>query len=281
MNILITNDDGYKAQGLQALVRALRPMGNITVVAPKYHQSAMSTAVTMGLKPIAVKKVSESDKETWWYLDGTPASCVKFAIDEIFIGKKIDLLVSGINHGANTASAALYSATVGAAEEGALAGIPSIAVSMDDLNSNADFSAAEALLPGIVRKLVKKWPGKFGLLYNINFPKGKAEDIRGIRVCHQGVNHWEKEFRHYDSTVFNSHGYSAEDMGLKSTAPVLEDGEDVYVMVGDIVDNDCNVEPADHHYLKCGYITIVAAKIDFTDYAENGRLRDLGFDTNF
>lgn len=281
MNILITNDDGYKAQGLQALVRALRPMGNITVVAPKYHQSAMSTAVTMGLKPIAVKKVSESDKETWWYLDGTPASCVKFAIDEIFIGKKIDLLVSGINHGANTASAALYSATVGAAEEGALAGIPSIAVSMDDLNSNADFSAAEALLPGIVRKLVKKWPDKFGLLYNINFPKGKEEDIRGIRVCHQGVNHWEKEFRHYDSTVFNSHGYSAEDMGLKSTAPVLEDGEDVYVMVGDIVDNDCNVEPADHHYLKCGYITIVAAKIDFTDYAENGRLRDLGFDTNF
>lgn len=281
MNILITNDDGYKAQGLQALVRALRPMGNITVVAPKYHQSAMSTAVTMGLKPIAVKKVSESDKETWWYLDGTPASCVKFAIDEIFIGKKIDLLVSGINHGANTASAALYSATVGAAEEGALAGIPSIAVSMDDLNSNADFSAAEALLPGIVRKLVKKWPDKFGLLYNINFPKGKAEDIRGIRVCHQGVNHWEKEFRHYDSTVFNRHGYSAEDMGLKSTAPVLEDGEDVYVMVGDIVDNDCNVEPADHHYLKCGYITIVAAKIDFTDYAENGRLRDLGFDTNY
>ena len=281
MNILITNDDGYRAQGLQKLVSALRPMGNITVVAPKYHQSAMSTAVTMGLKPIAVKKISESEKETWWYVDGTPASCVKFAIDEIFIGKKIDLLVSGINHGANAASAALYSATVGAAEEGALAGIPSVAVSLDDLNCDADFSAVGSLLPGIIRKLVKKWPDKFGLLYNINFPKGKKEDIRGIRICHQGVNHWEKEFRRYDATVFDRHGYSAEDMGLKSTVPVPEDGEKVYVMVGDIVDNDCNIEPADHHYLKCGYITIVAAKIDFTDYAENGRLRDLGFDTNF
>lgn len=281
MNILITNDDGYKAQGLQALIRALRPLGNITVVAPKYHQSAMSTAVTMGLKPIAVKKISESKKETWWYVDGTPASCVKFAIDEIFIGRKIDLLVSGINHGANAASAALYSATVGAAEEGALAGIPSIAVSLDDLHSDADFSAVEALLPGIVGKLVSNWPDKFGLLYNINFPKGKKEDIRGMRVCHQGVNHWEKEFRLYDHRVFEKIGLTAESLGIKETVPSAEEGETVYVMVGEIVDNACNVEPADHHYLKCGYITIVAASIDFTDYAENGRLRALDFDVNF
>lgn len=281
MNILITNDDGYMAKGIQALVRALRPLGNITVVAPKYHQSAMSTAVSMGLKPIAVKKVSESEKETWWYVDGTPASCVKFAIDEIFIGSKIDLLVSGINHGANAASAALYSATIGAAEEGALAGIPSIAVSLDDMHISADFDAVEELLPGIVRKLLKHWPDKFGLLYNINFPKGKASDIRGMRVCHQGVNHWEKEFRLYNPHVFEKLGISPEDMGIKDGLPSCEEGETVYVMVGDIVDNDCNVEPADHHYLKCGYITIVAARIDSTDYAENGRLRDLGYDVNY
>lgn len=281
MNILITNDDGYKAQGLQALVRALRPMGDITVVAPKYHQSAMSTAVTMGLKPIAVKKISASEHETWWYLDGTPASCVKFAIDEIFIGQKIDLLVSGINHGANAASAALYSATVGAAEEGALAGIPSIAVSLDDMHTVADFDAVEALLPGIIQKLLDNWPDKFGLLYNINFPKGKVSDIRGMRVCHQGINHWEKEFRLYDPNAFAKLGIKPEDLGLTGPLPSPEEGETVYVMVGDIVDNTNNVEPADHHYLKCGYITVVAARIDSTDYSESGRLRVLGFDVNY
>ena len=263
MKIVITNDDGYLAGGLETLVRVMKEFGDLTVVAPKSPQSAMSTAVTMGLKPIAVKKIGEIRGERRWYVDGTPASCVKYAFDEIFWPEKPDMVVAGINHGANTASAALYSATLGAVEEGALAGIPSIGISFDSQDPDADMSVVGQLLPGIIRKLLKHRSRKFGVFYNINFPALPADKIKGIRVCHQGINHWEREFRRIDPV------------------PGAEEGEDFFVMVGDIEDNSNNIEPADHHYLSCGYITIVACRIDETDYEENGRLRDLGFDVNF
>lgn len=263
MKILVTNDDGFSAKGLEVLVRIMRKFGDITVIAPKYPQSAMSTAVTMGGKVIAVKQLSKSAHEEWWYLDGTPASCVKFALDEIFWPKKPDLVVSGINHGANTGSAQLYSATLGSAEEGALAGIPSFGISFDSMTPDADMSAVEQLLPDIIRKLLKHKSRKFGVYYNINFPALPADRIKGIRICHQGINHWEREFTHAERPAD------------------AEEGEKFFIMVGDLTDNDNNIEPADHHYLACGYITIVADKIDATDYEENGRLRQLGFDCNF
>lgn len=263
MKILVTNDDGYEARGLKVLVGIVRSMGDLTVIAPKYPQSAMSTAITMGGKPIAVKQISNDPKESWWYMDATPASCVKFAFDEIFWPKKPDILFSGINHGANAASAELYYATLGAAEEGALAGIPSFGISLDSYDVGADMSAIEKYLPGIIHKILKHKSKKRGLFYNINFPDLPADKIKGIRVCHQGVNHWEREFKRVDPE------------------PNAEEGEKFYVIVGDIVDNKENIEPADHHYLGCGYITIVADNIDATDYEENGRLRDLEMDCNF
>ncbi len=267
MHILVTNDDDYTAPGLQVLVEILRGFGDVTVVAPKFQQSAMSIAVTMGGRPIAVKKLMDTKGERWWYADATPASCIKFALNEIFIDRKPDLVVAGINHGSNTGSATIYSATLGAAEEGALAGIPSFGISMDDHDRNADLSAVREFLPGILKKLLKHRRRKFGLYYNINFPNAGKKDIRGIRICHQGINHWEREFTTYDT-------------GLP-VKPVLEEGEKAYMIVGDLADNDNNIEPADHHYVACGYITIVALKTDRTDYEETGRLRDLEFDCNF
>ena len=115
MKILVSNDDGYNAKGIRTLVRLLRNYGEVTVVAPKKAQSGMSMAVTMGYAPIAVKHIGMEDGADWWYLDGTPASCVKFGIDNIFWPDKPDLVVSGINHGNNAATAALYSGTIGAA----------------------------------------------------------------------------------------------------------------------------------------------------------------------
>ena len=280
MHILVTNDDGYNAPGLRVLVDILRDFGVVTVVAPKYQQSAMATAVTMGYKPIAVKKLKEEKGERWWYADATPTSCIKFALNEIFIGKRPDLVITGINHGSNTGSAAIYSATLGAAEEGAVAGIPSFGVSMDSHDRNTDLSAIKELLPGILKKLLKHKSRKFGLYYNINFPNAKREDIRGIRICHQGINHWEREFTTYDYGIFDEMGISPADVGIP-VMPVLEEGEKAYMIVGDLTDNDNNMEPADHHYVACGYITIVPLKTDKTDYEETGRLRDLEFDCNF
>ena len=103
MKILVTNDDGYNAKGLRTLVKILRPYGEITVVAPKQHQSGMSMAVNLGQSPIPVKKISEVPGERWWYIGGTPSSCVKYGIDNIFYPEKPDVVVSGINHGAISA----------------------------------------------------------------------------------------------------------------------------------------------------------------------------------
>ena len=274
MRILITNDDGYTAKGLKSLVESLREFGDLTVVAPKYHQSGMSMAVSMGLKPVAVKKLSESEHERWWYVDGTPSSCVKFALDELYYPEVPDVVVSGINHGANAASAVLYSGTVGAAQEAALAGIPTIAVSLDDLHPQADFSTVIKLLPGICRKLAAHRSRKFGILYNINFPNLPAEQIKGIRLCHQGIIHWEKEFKPYDANLFAKFGLTPADMGVLYM-PEVEKGETVLLMAGEVSDDKRNIPPADHHQLAKGYITIVPHSIDTTDYEELARLRRL------
>lgn len=274
MRILITNDDGYKAEGLIALVETLRPFGEITVVAPKYHQSGMSMAVSMGLKPIAAKKISEEGSEQWWYVDATPSSCVKYAFDEIYFPHLPDIVVSGINHGANAASAALYSATVGAAEEAALAGVPAIAVSLDNFSRHADFSSVQQLFPEIFRDLTKNMTKKFGTFYNINFPDLPASEIKGTRLCHQGIIHWEKEFRPYDYDVFEKMGITPLDMGILKM-PEAEEGEKIYVMAGDQTDDRRNIAPSDHRALAGGYISIVPHNIDFTDYEELSRLRKL------
>lgn len=280
MKILVTNDDGYKAEGLQSLVRLLRPYGELTVVAPKYHQSGMSMAVTMGLKPIAVKKISSEPGETWYYVDGTPASCVKYGVDEIFKDSLPDLVVSGINHGANCASAVCYSGTLGAAREAALADIPAIGVSLDDMSLKADFSTLEKLFPEIFEKLVKDMSSRFGVYYNINFPALPESEIRGVRVTRQGIVHWVKEFEPYDYDIFDKLGIKPEDMGITSM-PEIEEGETVYIMKGMLADDPRNTPDTDHLTLKEGYITIEAHNLDSTDHAENERLKSLGFDREF
>ncbi len=118
MKILITNDDGIHAKGLAALVDVLKHYGELTIVAPKHAQSGMSMAVTMGYKPIAVKHLAERiPGQDWWYLDGTPASCIKYGIDNVLFPERPDLVVSGVNHGSNAATASIYSGTIGAAME--------------------------------------------------------------------------------------------------------------------------------------------------------------------
>lgn len=273
MRILVTNDDGYGAKGLQALIRILRPYGKLVIVAPKTAQSGMSMAVSMGHRPIAVKKLSETQGEQWWWLDGTPASCVKFGIDNIMTCDKPDLVVCGINHGSNAATATLYSGTVGAAMEGAINGIPSIALSLDSFDTDADFSAMEELLPRILDKLLPNMSREFGSYYNINFPNLSASDIKGVRICNMGYVHWEKEYRDY-SDYMNSRSLPVPEKDaayVKDAAPC--DG--CYVMVGDMVVNEGNDPACDQLQLSQGYITITPQKLDTTDYKELQRLCDI------
>ena len=277
MKILLTNDDGYRAKGLQELVQMMKSYGDVTVVAPKFHQSGMSMAVGLGYKPIAVKEIIRKSGENWWYVDDTPASCVKFAVDNIFTVEKPDVVISGINHGSNSASAALYSATLGAAQEGAMADLLSIGVSLDDFGENPDFSVVRRFFPPIFEKLIRSSDHRHGVYYNINFPALPPEMLKGCRVCSQGILHWENEFQSYDRDIFRKKGITPLDRGIRFF-PEVEEGESVYMMVGDIVDDPRNVADADHRAVADGFVSIVAHNLDMTDYIEKSRLESLGFD---
>ena len=270
MRILITNDDGIHAGGLMALVRVMKRYGELTIVAPKHAQSGMSMAVTMGYKPIAVKHFGKRLGEDWWYLDGTPASCIKFGLDNVLYPERPDLIVSGVNHGNNAATASIYSGTIGAAMEGAVNGIPAIGVSLDSFRENADFTCVEDLLPGILDKLLPALDGRFGVFYNINFPDLPTERIHGVRVARMGHGHWEREYQDY-GTFLRERGHVPSEADCRYVAHQELD-EELYVMAGDFTDNGDNPADADHVLLQQGYVVVTPQNIDNTDLTEIDRL---------
>ena len=254
----------------------MKKYGNVTVIAPKHHQSGMSMAVSLGFKQIAHKDLGDG----WHYVDATPASCVKFGLNTMFLDNFPDVVMSGINHGSNAATAACYSGTLGAAEEAALNGIPAVGVSLDTLHPDADFSGVEKYFGEIFEKLMSDLPTGHGVYYNVNFPDIPADEIKGVKVGYQGLGRWVREFKEWDLRHYAKYGITPELLGQKSV-PEQEEGEDLYMMVGDFLDDDRNTDTADHRLLTNGYISIVAHNVDSTDYKEVERLRSKGFDTTF
>lgn len=270
MRILITNDDGYQAKGIKVLADIMKKFGEVTVIAPKTHQSGMSMAVSLGFKQIAHKDLGSG----WHYVDATPASCVKFGLNTIFEENFPDVVISGINHGSNASSASCYSGTLGAAAEGALNGIPAIGVSLDTLNPDADFSGVEMYFGEIFQKLMNDWPSRYGIYYNVNFPDMPASEIKGTRTGVQGMGRWIKEFKNWDLNHYAKYGITPEMLG-QSSNPVLEEGEDLYMMVGEFMDDERNASNADHRLVADGFISVVAHNIDCTDYQETERLSSI------
>lgn len=281
MKILVTNDDGYRAKGIKSLANIMKKYGEVTVVAPKTHQSGTSMAVTLGFRPIAVRDFGEEDGVRWYYVDATPASCVKFAIDNVFTDSKPDLVVSGINHGTNTATAACYSGTLGAVEEASLSGIPAIGVSLDNLSAEADFSVVEELFPTLLDRIMASGCFERGTFLNVNYPDLPASEIKGVRLAHMGLGHWEKEFQEYDPDYIKRMGIDLTAYSIRWVDFVPEPGEDLYFMVGTFVDDPDNVPGADHHLVKEGYVTVTVHNLDNTDRALAARLRDAGFESGF
>ena len=270
MRILITNDDGYNAKGIKVLAEIMKQFGEVTVIAPKTHQSGMSMAVSLGFKQIAHKDLGDG----WHYVDATPASCVKFGLNTMFLDNYPDVVVSGINHGSNASTASCYSGTLGAAEEAALNGIPAIGVSLDTLHPDADFSGVSAMFGEIFSKLMSDLPQKHGVYYNVNFPDIPASEIKGVRVGVQGMGRWVREFKEWDLQHYAKYGITPEMLG-QSSNPVLEEGEDLYMMVGDFTDDPRNPDNADHRLVADGYISVVAHNLDCTDYEQTERLRQM------
>ncbi len=234
--ILITNDDGADAKGIGVLTELMTQIGDVVVVAPDGPRSAQSNALTV-THPIRFKLLEERDGLVRYSCTGTPTDCVKLALNEIF-DTPPDLLVSGINHGSNSAINVIYSGTMGAVLEGCENGILSIGFSLCDYSLNADFTAFEPFILQITREALKNGLPHATCL-NVNAPMG---DIAGIRVVRQCDGRWTKEFE-------------------KRTDP---HGRAYFWLTGGFENHEPKSEDTDEWALEHGFVSIVPTKIDMT-----------------
>ncbi len=195
MNILVTNDDGIDSPGIFALVQALKEIGTVQVVAPDRQQSAVGHALTVST-PLRMTPFHRDNVFFGTAVDGTPADCVKLALSRI-ITEPVDLVVSGINFGYNTAINVLYSGTVSAATEGMLLGIPSMAVSLGSFNWETDCRVA-AQTAAYLASRYHELNVPSGTILNVNIPAIPESQIKGLKVTQQGHGEWidkyEKRF---------------------------------------------------------------------------------------
>lgn len=189
--ILVTNDDGVNAPGIRTLIRIMRNLGEVVVVAPASQRSAQSHAITVS-EPLRLKLIEEADGYREFSCNGTPVDCVKLGT-KIVLRDKPDLLVSGINHGSNASINVVYSGTMAAVIEGAIDEIPAIGFSLNDYSPHAIFRHSEKFIEKIAADVLKRGLPK-GVCLNVNIPKIQDEPIKGISVCRQAMGSWVEEF---------------------------------------------------------------------------------------
>ncbi len=247
--ILITNDDGFNAKGINILAELMMEYGNVTVVAPTYMQSGKSAALSLQT-PLYLKEEVVKEGLKIYSFGGTPVDCVKMGINKFFQDRYPDLLVSGINHGSNASVASLYSGTLGGCIEGTIYGIPSIGFSIDSHSESPDFEVVIHYGRIILDKFLAHKPSPYVYL-NVNFPNLPKEEIKGIKMARRGYGKWIKEY----------------------TIQKDENDNEYYWMSGIFENLEKEEELGDHLLNKSGYITIVPHKIDTTDYEEIERLK--------
>jgi len=180
MKILISNDDGYQAVGIQTLIKELNKIADLIIVAPDRNRSGSSSSLTLD-KAVKVTKVDNS----FYYIDGTPTDCVHIALSGL-MNFTPDLVVSGINHGPNMGDDTIYSGTVAAAMEGYLLSIPSLAISMGSDNPK-NFTTGAKVTVDLIKLYNKK---KFGpTLLNVNVPDMPYDNLKGIEITRLGKRH--------------------------------------------------------------------------------------------
>ena len=241
--ILVTNDDGITAMGIRALVEVACEIGEVVVVAPDSPQSGMGHAITIH-NPLRPHKSLAFDQLEAYECSGTPVDCVKLAKNVVLKDRKIDLCVSGINHGSNASINIIYSGTLSAAMEASLEGIPSIGFSLLDYNHNADFERCKPFVANLMRHVIKNGLQE-GSLLNVNIPNLPGDEIKGLMVCRQAEARWIEEFQ------------EARDPR----------GQKYYWLTGKFVNDDHHSQDTDVWALDNGFISVVPSKHDLTNYS--------------
>lgn len=249
-SILISNDDGIYAPGIYALWEAMSEIGKTTVVAPNTEKSAVGHAITIS-DPIRIEEVKRSNGFKGYAVNGTPADSVKIAVKSI-MEVKPDIIISGINAGANVGQSLLYSGTISAASEGTFLGIPSIAISLDALR-DMDFSTSKVVAKKIVNKVLEHGMPNDTLL-NVNIPKDVEGGIKGYQITHQGAIYFEDNFEKREDPR----------------------GRIYYWMTGDVKDTDIELE-SDGVAIKEGYVSITPLQLQMTNFDFIEKLNEWSF----
>ena len=251
--ILVTNDDGITAPGLRSLISVMNEIGDVVVVAPDSPQSAMGHAITINNTLFCKKEKVDDGPQLEYSTSGTPADCVKLAVNEI-LERKPDICVSGINHGSNASINVIYSGTMSAAIEAGIEGIPSVGFSLLDYSWNADFSPFKTYIKKIVKNNLTQGL-KEGVVLNVNFTKLKEKEIKGVKICKQAKSYWEENFD-------------------KRVSPL---GKNYYWLTGTFINLDSSKD-SDQYALKNGYISIVPVQFDLTAHEYLNELKSWSFE---
>lgn len=246
--ILVTNDDGIYARGILALIEVMKNFGKVVVVAPDKPQSGMGHAITVG-RILRLNKMDSMYGVEAYSCTGTPVDCVKIAIYHI-MKERPDLIVSGINHGANNSINVIYSGTMSAAVEGAVENIPAIGFSLLNHSRDANFEASKQIVTAVVKKALANGIDSHTCL-NVNIPDVPFELIRGIKVCRQAHAFWDDAFE-------------------RRTDP---HGDDYFWMTG-VFRNHDDGDDTDVWALERNYVSVVPVQYDMTAHSSLDNLKN-------
>ncbi len=248
---MISNDDGIHAPGIASLYKEVRSFADVVIVAPDKQQSAVGHAITMNY-PLRSEKVFKGGEFFGYAVEGTPADAVKLAVRTL-LPRKPDLLLSGINHGSNTAISVIYSGTVSAATEGTILGIPSVALSLTtydepDFRYAAKFGSRLAMLV-----LERSLPP--GVLLNVNIPPIPEEEIAGVRITRQGKSVWNDTFE----------------------ARRDPNNKEYFWLTGHLEQGDISGDD-DQYAVSHKFVSITPLHFDLTDYSMIGEMKNWGIE---
>ena len=248
--IVVTNDDSIYSNGIKVLVEIAKSIGEVVIVAPDKPQSGMGHAITIG-EVLRLEKSTIFEGLQAYTCSGTPADCVKFAKNHVLKDRKIDLVLSGVNHGSNASISVIYSGTMSAAIEGAVDGLPSIGFSVCDYLVDAEIDHIIPFAKMIINNVLRDGMTK-GVALNVNFPAKSDIPIKGIKVVRQAKASWEEVFEERKTPH----------------------GQPYYWLGGDFKSDDI-VEGTDIWAIERNYVSIVPCQFDLTMYSALNELKGL------